>query len=251
MNHPSLRPLPPRETATQACARSLREAIVEGRLRPGERLPPERELAATFGVNRLTLRAALAQLQAARLLLVRHGSGCEVRDFREHGGPELLPTVALASARGPQRIQVVSDLLLVRRLLARGVLERLVVVARDRKVLARLRELVERFETEAERATTPQERMEADLAFTGGLVELTGSTVFQLMVNPVARVLAALPDLVAAGYAESLEANVVAARALLAGLEARTPGLAETAMSMLEAIDETVIGRLGHARGRR
>jgi GntR family transcriptional regulator len=43
-------------------------AIASGDLQPGDRLPPERELAEHFGVNRLTLRQALSDLERRRLI---------------------------------------------------------------------------------------------------------------------------------------------------------------------------------------
>jgi len=46
----------------------IERAISSGDLHPGDRLPPERELAAWFGVNRLTLRQALSDLQHRRLI---------------------------------------------------------------------------------------------------------------------------------------------------------------------------------------
>ncbi|TML02236.1 MAG: GntR family transcriptional regulator [Actinobacteria bacterium] len=48
----------------------LAEAMAAGELRPGDRLPPERELAERFGVSRMTLRHALDSL-AGRGMLVR------------------------------------------------------------------------------------------------------------------------------------------------------------------------------------
>lgn len=48
--------------------------IREGRLAPGDRLPPERELAATFGVSRVTVRDALRTLDVMGLLDIRVGS---------------------------------------------------------------------------------------------------------------------------------------------------------------------------------
>ncbi|MGO8723699.1 MAG: GntR family transcriptional regulator [Acidimicrobiales bacterium] len=44
------------------------QAIHCGDLQPGDRLPPERELAGWFGVNRLTLRQALSDLERCRLI---------------------------------------------------------------------------------------------------------------------------------------------------------------------------------------
>ncbi len=44
----------------------IEQAINSRNLQPGDRLPPERELAAWFGVNRLTLRQALSDLERRR-----------------------------------------------------------------------------------------------------------------------------------------------------------------------------------------
>jgi len=46
----------------------IEQAIGSGDLQPGDRLPPERELAGWFGVNRLTLRQALSDLERRRLI---------------------------------------------------------------------------------------------------------------------------------------------------------------------------------------
>src|SRR5512143_2332958 len=119
-------PIAPREPAHQACEHALRRAILRGELAAGDRLPPERELASQFGVSRLTLRAALATLDASGLISVRHGSGYVVRDFVRDGGPDLLPGLTeLASERGGLP-PIAAELLRVRRHLAHAALERMV-----------------------------------------------------------------------------------------------------------------------------
>lgn len=50
------------------------DLIRDGRLAPGDRLPPERELATTFGVSRVTVRDALRALDVMGLLEIRVGS---------------------------------------------------------------------------------------------------------------------------------------------------------------------------------
>lgn len=54
-------------------ANAVATSITLGRFRTGDRLPPERELAKGFGVNRLTVRQALAELQIRNLILRRTG----------------------------------------------------------------------------------------------------------------------------------------------------------------------------------
>jgi GntR family transcriptional repressor for pyruvate dehydrogenase complex len=51
------------------------EEITGGRLRPGDRLPPERDLAELVGVSRASLRAGLRSLQAMGVMQARQGSG--------------------------------------------------------------------------------------------------------------------------------------------------------------------------------
>jgi GntR family transcriptional repressor for pyruvate dehydrogenase complex len=55
----------------------LRQAIVERRLKVGDRLPQERELAATFGISRQSLREGLRMLEAFGMLSARRGVGPE------------------------------------------------------------------------------------------------------------------------------------------------------------------------------
>jgi DNA-binding FadR family transcriptional regulator len=60
--------------ASSAIAEQIRSAIVSGKLSPGERLAPERELAEQFGVSRVTVRDALRSLEAMGLIDVRVGA---------------------------------------------------------------------------------------------------------------------------------------------------------------------------------
>ena len=55
----------------------VENAILEGRLRVGDRLPPERELAEIFNVSRASVREALRVLEAFGVLSARRGTGAE------------------------------------------------------------------------------------------------------------------------------------------------------------------------------
>jgi DNA-binding FadR family transcriptional regulator len=59
---------------------ALRDRLLAGNLRSGERLPPERELALSLGVSRPILREALRSLAMLGFLEIRHGSGAYVRN---------------------------------------------------------------------------------------------------------------------------------------------------------------------------
>jgi GntR family transcriptional repressor for pyruvate dehydrogenase complex len=64
-------------------AAALEKRILEGSLKPGDRLPSERDLALEFGVSRPSLREAIQKLAAKGLLTTRHGGGSHVTDQLE------------------------------------------------------------------------------------------------------------------------------------------------------------------------
>lgn len=53
----------------------FQEQVRAGKLRPGDKLPPERELATQFGVGRNSVREALRELEMLGLVASRHGEG--------------------------------------------------------------------------------------------------------------------------------------------------------------------------------
>lgn len=64
-------------------AGELERRILEGSLKPGNRLPSERDLALELGVSRPSLREAIHKLVAKGLLITRHGGGNFVTDRLE------------------------------------------------------------------------------------------------------------------------------------------------------------------------
>lgn len=67
-----------RSRVYQEIARRLEEQILDGRLKPGDSLPSERELMARHGVGRPAVREALMSLQKAGLLTIQNGERARV-----------------------------------------------------------------------------------------------------------------------------------------------------------------------------
>ncbi len=65
---------------SDAVAASLERRILDGALKPGDRLPPERELAAEFGVSRPSLREAIQKLASKGMVQSRQGGGTYITD---------------------------------------------------------------------------------------------------------------------------------------------------------------------------
>jgi GntR family transcriptional regulator len=66
-------------------AAQIRRAIADGETRPGERLPPARDLAAVMGVNTNTVLRALRALREEGLLEFRRGLGVRVSGTPQRG----------------------------------------------------------------------------------------------------------------------------------------------------------------------
>lgn len=84
--------------AAEAVVEHVNTKIEQGLLRPGDRLPSERELAARIGVSRPSVRSGLRTLAAMGIVQTRHGSGTYITD-----GPPALdsrPLRVLAALHG-------------------------------------------------------------------------------------------------------------------------------------------------------
>ncbi|MGP1357546.1 FadR/GntR family transcriptional regulator [Roseicyclus sp.] len=68
------------EKLSHSVVRQIEQLILRGILKPGERLPSERELSERLGVSRPSLREAVAELQSRGLLATRAGAGIYVAD---------------------------------------------------------------------------------------------------------------------------------------------------------------------------
>src|SRR6266536_5073432 len=79
------------EGSTEQVVGFVRNLIDRGRLRPGDRLPAERELAVQIGVSRPSVRAGLHALAAMGVVRSRHGSGTYIPE-----GPPTLDSESLS-----------------------------------------------------------------------------------------------------------------------------------------------------------
>ncbi|HOC58481.1 MAG TPA: FadR/GntR family transcriptional regulator [Smithellaceae bacterium] len=91
----------------------LQNKILSGSLAPGEKIPPERELAETFSVNRATVREALRKLEILELIEIRHGNGLYVKNYLDSGNLDIIK----AASRADGSKQVILDILEARRFL--------------------------------------------------------------------------------------------------------------------------------------
>ncbi|MFI5662303.1 FadR/GntR family transcriptional regulator [Streptomyces sp. NPDC051684] len=79
----------------QRIVEQIEQAIASGDLKPGHRLPSERELVSQFGASRPTVREALRVLESNGLIRSRHG---------DPHGPEILPFTTAGLAKEMTRL---------------------------------------------------------------------------------------------------------------------------------------------------
>ena len=90
-------------------ASEIRRAILDGEARPGERLPPARDLAAELGVNANTVLRALRLLRDEGLLEFRRGRGVTVAGTPERTAvlDKARELIVLARSHGYHRDELV------------------------------------------------------------------------------------------------------------------------------------------------
>lgn len=227
------------DTAADRLTTDLKRRILRGEYVPGERLPPERELAEKLGLNRVTVRGALARLESMKLVTIRHGSGCVVLDYRRSGGLDLLGALSEATRDPLDSADIVRDLLDLRRALARMVLDRLAGRI-DARGVAQITEKVNDLEELASANAPVAAIAHGDLEVFRAVVAATGSMVLVLCMNPISDVVIGLPGLAEAMYAEPMQ-NVMSYRLLLGWLPQGRPEMLEPIMKALGSHDKATL----------
>ncbi|WP_129126508.1 FadR/GntR family transcriptional regulator [Geomonas oryzae] len=97
-------PIKPKKVSTQI-AEQIRSSILAGEFNPGEKLPPERELAEMFGVSRPSVREALNILTSSGLVETYQGGGTLVRSLVENTAA--MPLTELIRIDGDRALDVI------------------------------------------------------------------------------------------------------------------------------------------------
>lgn len=177
---------PQRRRVHEEVAEQLRDAILEGRFAPGEKLPPERELAERFRVNRTSVREAIKMLESLGLVIARQGDGVIVQPVVEASldliGPMIFRNGRIDVGLLREMQEVVSVMLYE---MAR--------VAVDRVGPEHLRQLKKWRATLADRTKPREQRFEAARAIMVLVADATGNRVWQMVARRLRTLLASPP----------------------------------------------------------
>lgn len=161
-----------RRPVTQHAIDRIKALIAGGTLKPGDRLPTERELAADLGVSRSSMREAIRALTTLGVLEARHGAGVYVTALRPG---DLLETFSVLAeiSQGETLIEVLQ----VRRMLEPSATA-LAAGRADDDQLRHLGAVLGSMEADGGGAADPPtvaDTVSADLTFHQAIVAITGN----------------------------------------------------------------------------
>jgi GntR family transcriptional repressor for pyruvate dehydrogenase complex len=169
-------------------AQQIKEMMRDGLLKPGDRLPPERELAETFQVSRSSLRDAIRVLEVMGLVTPRQGEGTIVCDVSAESLMSPLSSMLL------HKRELVSELLDLRRMIEPPLAGRAATRATPEE-LFRLEDILRRQKAKVDRGELA---VEEDSEFHYAIAEAAKNTV-------VLRVVDVFMDLLRESRARSLQ----------------------------------------------
>src|ERR1700738_3802647 len=157
----------------------VREMIREGKLKPGDRLPSEREMAKRLGINRASLRAGLRFLAALGVLTSRRGSGTYIAD-----GPPALDSEPLHMLAALHRFTT-EKMFEARRLVEVAVAGLAAEHATEEHLRIMAEELTETYAA----LDNPQEYLVLDFGFHRAVAVASGNPILATFMEMVADIL--------------------------------------------------------------
>jgi len=164
----------------------LRDAILDGHFRAGQKLPPERELAEQFDINRTSVREAIKVLEGLGLVSVRQGDGATVQPLID-ASFDVLPAMVFHGGRlDPSVLREMREVMLPVLLeMARLAVER--CKQEDLVALRRLRNTI------ADENLDREQRFAASRDLVVWLADRTGNRIWQMLARRTRALLEAPP----------------------------------------------------------
>ena len=157
----------------------IQNRIIAGQLRPGDKLPPERELAEQFGVSRTAVREAVMALHEKGLLEVRPGKGTFISNITDSTSEvmrdslDLIVNVGLANG--------LADLVQVRALLEPGIAAVAAEMATTEDIQA-MQTAVDTMDAALDNADV---YVEADLEFHRALAKASQNSLITILLDSI------------------------------------------------------------------
>jgi GntR family transcriptional repressor for pyruvate dehydrogenase complex len=156
-----------------AVSDAIAAALFDGRIAPGEALPPEGEIAREFGVSKPIAREALRQLTAAGLIVTQQG---KVARAKALNGESLERIYGYAVRSSLPRLREANEM---RRIIESGIAR----LAAERRVTTGLATMERALTDMAAGLGDPEAFTEADILFHLGLALATGNAMIRVQME--------------------------------------------------------------------
>jgi GntR family transcriptional repressor for pyruvate dehydrogenase complex len=163
----------------EGVAQQIQRLIADGKLKTGDLLPPERELAERFGVSRSSVRDAIRTLELVGLVVPRQGEGTVIADV----SPEAVVR-PIASVLGRKR-ELIGELLDIRRMIEPALAARAAVRASPEEI-ARLEDILRR---QHEKTLKGEPAVEEDAEFHYQIALAARNSVVRRVIDVLMRLL--------------------------------------------------------------
>lgn len=227
-----------REAISDQITERILSLIRERHLQPGDKLPPERDLAASMGVSRATLREALRSLAMMNVVELRHGSGTYVTTLE----PNLLvENFALVfSLTDNSFLQLVE----ARKVIEPGATALTAKVATEEEI-HHLEEILQRSRECLQ--NHPEDFPELDIEFHVKIAEYSGNALLARIMQALTRMSIASSQRTAGNAAPIIKRRIERAigmhQGIFEAIQARNPDLASQRMSEhLMSVEDTLRG---------
>jgi GntR family transcriptional repressor for pyruvate dehydrogenase complex len=201
---------------------TIKAMIISGELLPGQRLPPEADLAERLGVGRNSLREAVRALIAMQILVIKRGDGTYVSSLEPH---LLLQSLSFAADVSQGRTAL--QLLQVRRMMEPQVTGLAAGLITDDDLHA-LRAILDR----GAAATTPEDFVAHDAEFHRAIADVIGNPVVSTLLAAVSTRIQRVRVLRGAKAADALVTAHREHEAILHALATRDSQLAASAAAV-------------------
>lgn len=161
----------------------IQNRIIEGKLRPGDKLPPERELAEQFNVSRTAVREAVKALREKGLVEIRPGKGTYISDIISSTSGVVRNSLGVIIAAGLGDGML--DLVQVREILEVEIATLAATKATEEEI-----QIMQDAVAVMDEATDDADRyIEADLEFHLALAKATQNPLIPVLIDPIINLL--------------------------------------------------------------
>jgi GntR family transcriptional regulator, transcriptional repressor for pyruvate dehydrogenase complex len=219
----------------------LHQLIDDGKLKAGDRLPSERELAETFRVSRSSVREAIKALENEGMVISRPGSGTFITAVNVEA---IIPPLASLLSRGKDAL---IDLFEMRCLVEPSI----AALAAERATPADIVRLKEIYTEQAQQINREASAVDSDAEFHLTIGRATHNAALQRLVASIVEILKPIREqsLQTPGRAHK---SLASHREILVAIERHEPELARQAMQRhIQAVEQNVLAPTPQTRRKR